>query len=124
MVGNEQVSGPGVTVAEQDTSHPVYIDTSVMQVRTGTFSEARGQFDRTAHVKCDAANEFFLDSSAVPRTDVIFFCSPNNPTSAAAMRVQLAQLSEFPKKNGSIIFFDTAYAPFIHSLSRSLDEYF
>jgi aspartate/methionine/tyrosine aminotransferase len=45
--------------------------------------------------------------------DLIFFCSPNNPTGAAATRAQLEELVAFAKKNGSIIIYDGAYAPFI-----------
>jgi histidinol-phosphate/aromatic aminotransferase/cobyric acid decarboxylase-like protein len=37
------------------------------------------------------------------RTDVIFFCSPNNPTGAAATRKQLTELVNFARKNGSIL---------------------
>ncbi len=111
----QQVFGSNVTVAVQDPSYPVYVDTAVMQGQTGTFNEDRGQFDRIAYMKCDAANDFFPDLASVPRTDIIFFCSPNNPTGAAATRAQLAELVAFAKKNGSIIVFDAAYAPFIRS---------
>lgn len=45
--------------------------------------------------------------------DLIFFCSPNNPTGAAATRSQLKELVEFAKKNGSIIVYDAAYAMYI-----------
>lgn len=49
----------------------------------------------------------------VPRTDLIFFCSPNNPTGAAATRQQLEELVAFARKNGSIIVYDAAYALYI-----------
>ena len=55
-------------------------------------------------------------SDALPqtkRTDIIFFCSPNNPTGAAATRDQLKQLVEFARKNGSLIVYDAAYALYI-----------
>ena len=47
------------------------------------------------------------------RTDIIFFCSPNNPTGAAATRDQLKQLVDFARKNGSLIVYDAAYALYI-----------
>jgi len=47
---------------------------------------------------------------SVPRTDIIFFCSPNNPTGAAATRKQMKELVAFAKANGSIIIYDSAYA--------------
>lgn len=49
----------------------------------------------------------------VQRTDLIFFCSPNNPTGAAATCEQLKELVAFAKKNGSIIVYDAAYAAYI-----------
>ena len=49
----------------------------------------------------------------VPRTDIIFFCSPNNPTGAAATRAQLTELVAFARKNGSILVYDAAYALYI-----------
>eukprot|EP00966_Prymnesium_polylepis_P136168 3146332-Prymnesium_polylepis.1 len=47
--------------------------------------------------------------------DIIYFCSPNNPTGAAATRAQLTELVAWANEKGSIIVFDAAYAPFIKS---------
>ena len=49
----------------------------------------------------------------VPRTDLIFFCSPNTPTGAAATRAQLTELVAHARKQGSIIIYDAAYAIYI-----------
>lgn len=111
----QQVFGAGVSVAVQDPSYPVYVDTAVMQGQTGLYESSRGQFDGIAYMQCDASNGFFPDLSQVPRTDIIFFCSPNNPTGAAATRAQLTELVAFAKKNGSILVYDAAYAPFIQN---------
>ncbi|PXF47083.1 putative LL-diaminopimelate aminotransferase, chloroplastic [Gracilariopsis chorda] len=110
----QQVFGSNVSIAVQDPSYPVYVDTAVMQGQTGLYDSAVSQFEGIAYMRCDASNGFFPDLSTVPRTDLIFFCSPNNPTGAAATREQLTQLVRFAKKNGSIIVFDAAYAPFIN----------
>lgn len=72
---------------------------------------------------CGPKNSFFPDLAMTPRTDVIFFCSPNNPTGYVASRKQLHQLVDFAKTNGSIIIFDSAYAAFIEDGSpRSIYE--
>lgn len=113
----QQVFGSQITVAVQDPSYPVYVDTSVMSGQTGQYEQSRKQFNNIEYMKCDASNDFFPDLSIVGRTDIIFFCSPNNPTGAAATRDQLTQLVNFARKNGSIIVFDAAYAPFINSPS-------
>lgn len=47
------------------------------------------------------------------KSDIIFFCSPNNPTGAAASREQLKHLVDTARKNGSIIIYDAAYALYI-----------
>lgn len=113
----QSVFGSGASVAVQDPSYPVYVDTAVMQGQTGLFDESASQFAGIEYMRCDASNGFFPDLSTVQRTDLIFFCSPNNPTGAAATRQQLTDLVQFAKKNGSIIIFDAAYAPFINDPS-------
>ena len=49
----------------------------------------------------------------VEPTYLIFFCTPNNPTGAAATRQQLEELVAFARKNGSILIYDAAYAIYI-----------
>ncbi|MCO5572012.1 hypothetical protein L7F22_025763 [Adiantum nelumboides] len=56
---------------------------------------------------------FFPDLLNVPRTDLLYLCSPNNPTGIAATRQQLTDLVSFAKTNGSIILHDAVYAGFI-----------
>lgn len=74
-------------------------------------------------MSCGPENNFFPDLDKTPRTDVIFFCSPNNPTGYAASRQELEQLVEFAKNNGSIIIYDSAYASYISDDSpRSIYE--
>ena len=55
----------------------------------------------------------FICHLQAKRTDIIFFCSPNNPTGAAATRQQLQQLVDFARANGSIVVYDAAYALYI-----------
>ncbi|KAF3650821.1 hypothetical protein FXO38_16946 [Capsicum annuum] len=50
-----------------------------------------------------------LPLSSIPRTDIIFFCSLNNPTGAAASREQMTKLVQFAKDNSSIIVYDSSY---------------
>ncbi|CAD6247876.1 unnamed protein product [Miscanthus lutarioriparius] len=85
--------GSNVIIAVQDPSDPKY-----------------GNIE---YMRCSPENGFFPDLSTVPRTDIIFFCSPNNPTGAAASRDQLNKLVKFAKDNGSIIVHDSAYAMYI-----------
>ena len=54
-----------------------------------------------------------LDLGAAKNSDIIFFCSPNNPTGAAATRDQLTKLVAHAKETGSIIVYDAAYSIYI-----------
>ncbi|CAF2128990.1 unnamed protein product [Brassica rapa] len=115
--------GSGVTIAVQDPTFPAYIDSSVIIGQTGNFHEATKKYQNVVYMPCGPQNSFFPDLSKTPRTDVIFFCSPNNPTGYVASEKQLHQLVEFAKTNGSIIIFDSAYAAFIEDGSpRSIYE--
>lgn len=116
--------GSGATIAVQDPAYPVYVDTSVMAGQTGPFNPASTQYEGIIYMPCLPENDFFPDLSSLPHSDLIYFCSPNNPTGAAATRKQLKHLVELAKARGSIIIFDAAYASFIQedNLPRSIYE--
>ncbi len=109
MFGNKVLS------AVQDPSYPVYVDTSVMIGQTDDGANNNGQFGGIVYMPCNPKNNFFPDLENLERADVIYFCSPNNPTGAVATRGQLTELVEYAKRKGSIIVFDAAYAPFIRT---------
>ncbi|KAK6240530.1 hypothetical protein QUC31_015785 [Theobroma cacao] len=87
-----------------------YVDSSVIMGQTGQFQKDVEKYANIEYMRCTPENGFFPDLSTVARTDIIFFCSPNNPTGAAATREQLTRLVQFAKDNGSIIVYDSAYA--------------
>lgn len=111
----QMMFGNQVKSAVQDPSYPVYVDTSVMMGQTKTMDAESKQYDGIVYMKCGPENGFFPDLEKAERADVVYFCSPNNPTGAAATRAQLEQLVAWAKERGSIIVFDAAYAPFIRS---------
>jgi LL-diaminopimelate aminotransferase len=104
--------------AVQDPSYPVYVDTAVMIGQTGEMDKESSQFKNIIYMPCNPENNFFPDVTKLPRADVYYFCSPNNPTGAVASREQLEGLVKYAKENGSIIVFDAAYAPFIRTPGR------
>ncbi|KAK6945555.1 Aminotransferase, class I/classII [Dillenia turbinata] len=115
--------GSNVTTAVQDPSFPAYTDSSVIIGQAGDFDDRNQKYRNIEYMSCGPQTHFFPDLSITPRTDIIFFCSPNNPTGHAASRVQLQQLVEFAHKNGSIIVYDSAYAVYITDDSpRSIFE--
>ncbi|PIA58175.1 hypothetical protein AQUCO_00500240v1 [Aquilegia coerulea] len=105
--------GSNVTMAVQDPSYPAYVDSSVIMGQTGQFQTDVEKYGNIEYMRCTPENGFFPDLSKVSRTDVIFFCSPNNPTGSAATREQLTRLVQFAKKNGSIIVYDSAYGMYM-----------
>ncbi len=101
-IGRMQVLfGSQASIALQDPTYPVYKATAV------------GLGQKVVAMPCTQENGFFPDLDATERTDVLYFCSPNNPTGAIPSRDQLQQLVDFATANRSIIVFDSAYAGFI-----------
>jgi LL-diaminopimelate aminotransferase len=109
--------GPKVSIAVQDPSYPVYVDGSVIAGATGDYSKVKAHFDNIIYMKCTPENDFFPNLNKLERTDLIYFCSPNNPTGAVATKKQLKELVDFARKNNSIIIFDAAYCEYITDAS-------
>lgn len=98
----QMLFGNDISIAVQDPAYPVYIEGSLIQ-----------GVKKIISMPCCPENQFFPDLGIVPRTDLIYFCSPNNPTGAVATRNQLENLVRFAEANRSIIIFDSAYASYI-----------
>ena len=98
-------------IAISDPVYPVYVDTNVMAGHTGEASEA-GAYARLVYLPCRPANGFI---PAPPRrhVDVIYLCSPNNTTGAAATREQLAAWVQYAREHQALILFDAAYEAYI-----------
>ncbi|KAI4321391.1 hypothetical protein MLD38_034775 [Melastoma candidum] len=119
----QMLFGSGVTVAVQDPSFPAYVDSSVILGQAGGLDEHTCRHANMVYMRGLPENNYFPDLAKTPATDIIFFCSPNNPTGIAASRSELQQLVDFARKNGSIIVYDCAYASFISDESpRSIFE--
>ncbi|MDE1860869.1 MAG: LL-diaminopimelate aminotransferase [Candidatus Micrarchaeota archaeon] len=108
-------------VAVQDPSYPVYVDSNVIGGRTGKSDGTT--YRGIVYMPCNEANGFF-PSLPGEKVDLIYICSPNNPTGAVATKAQLKDFIDYAKKNKAVIVFDAAYHPFISdpSLPRSIYE--
>lgn len=109
-----QLFGKNLKVAVQDPTYPVYVDTGIIS----------GQGVEIIYMPCTAENDFFPDLSSLPEVDILFFCSPNNPTGQAATKKQLERLVEFALRRQLIVIYDAAYSSFIESkdVPRSIFE--
>jgi LL-diaminopimelate aminotransferase len=98
-------------VAVTDPVYPVYVDTNVMAGRTGS-ADASGRYAKLVYLPTTAENGF---EPALPEkhVDLIYLCSPNNPTGAVMSRASLERWVAYAKKEGAVILFDAAYEAFI-----------
>ena len=108
-------------VAVQDPAYPVYVDSNVIAGRTGQASSAG--YDGLVYMPCTEKNGFFPELPD-QKVDLIYICSPNNPTGAVANKEDLQKFVNYANEHRAIIFFDSAYAAFITDpdLPRSIYE--
>src|SRR5690606_29477322 len=59
------------------------------------------------------AENGFVPDLPKEKVDLVYLCSPNNPTGAAATKEQLARWVAFARERGAVILFDAAYEAFI-----------
>ena len=78
--------------------------------RTGLASETG--YDGLGYMPCTEENGFFPDLPT-QKVDLIYICSPNNPTGAVATKKQLKKFVDYANEHKAVIFFDSAYAAFI-----------
>ncbi len=118
----QEIFSTDCVVAVTDPVYPVYVDTNVMAGRTGG-ADSNGRYGGLVYMPATAENGF---DPALPseKVDLIYLCSPNNPTGAVMSREALAKWIAFAKANEAIILFDAAYEAFISdpSLVRSIYE--
>ena len=101
-------------VAVTDPVYPVYLDSNVMYGRTGEYNEKTFKYDNVIYMSATEENEFNpLPSELKEEPDLIYLCSPNNPTGTAMDKQTLQKWVEFAKEHKSIILFDAAYEAFI-----------
>ncbi|HKS38728.1 MAG TPA: LL-diaminopimelate aminotransferase [Verrucomicrobiae bacterium] len=105
------VLGNNNRIAISDPVYPVYVDTNVMAGHTGEADEA-GAYAGIVYLPCTPQNGF-IPEPPQEKTDVIYLCSPNNPTGAVATRAQLEAWVKYALANKSIILFDAAYEAYI-----------
>lgn len=98
-------------VAIPDPVYPVYLDSNVMAGRSGNVAPD-GHFDGVVYLAADADNDFQPSVPDVP-AEIIYLCSPNNPTGTVLTRATLEKFVEYALAHGSVILFDAAYSAYI-----------
>ena len=95
-----------------DPVYPVYVDTNIMAGRKVIYADANGE------------NCFLPGVNKEIKADLIYICSPNNPTGAVYNKEQLKEWVDYARECGAVILFDSAYECFIsdENLPRSIYE--
>ncbi|HCU25269.1 MAG TPA: LL-diaminopimelate aminotransferase [Deltaproteobacteria bacterium] len=98
-------------IAVTDPVYPVYVDTNVMAGRSGAYLES-GHYEGIVYLPSHAANGFNPDLPS-ERADLIYLCSPNNPTGAVMTREALRRWVDYARTQEAVILFDAAYEAYI-----------
>lgn len=99
-------------IAVCDPVYPVYVDSNVMAGRTGEYDDKTTRWSNVVYMPCTEKNGFcpaFPDRTP----DIIYICSPNNPTGTALNRQQLQIWVDYANANKAVIIFDSAYEAYI-----------
>lgn len=89
------------TVLIPDPVYPVYVDTNIMAGRKIIYANGNPE------------NLFLPLPDKDVKADIIYLCSPNNPTGAVYTKEQLSLWIDYAIRNDSVILFDSAYEVFI-----------
>ncbi|MBP3648398.1 MAG: LL-diaminopimelate aminotransferase [Clostridia bacterium] len=84
-----------------EPAYPAYVDANIMAGR------------KIVHLPSDCSNGFLPEPDPSSEADLLYICSPNNPTGAVFDRAQLQKWVDYANAHGSIILFDAAYEAFI-----------
>lgn len=94
-----------IKVGITDPVYPVYLDSNIMCGRKET---------DIIYINATEENDFIpIPEELEEVPDLIYICSPNNPTGVAMKKEILEKWVKFARKQGSIILFDAAYEAFI-----------
>lgn len=104
------IFGNDNTVLITDPAYPVYVDTNLMNGRKVIFADSNEE------------NGFAAMPDESVHADLIYLCSPNNPTGSVYTKEQLKVWIDYAIKNDAIIIYDCAYEAFIteENIPRSI----
>lgn len=100
----QELFGMSNAIGITDPTYPVYLDTSVMA----------GRGSKILFLPCTEKTGF-LPVPPKEHCDLVYLCSPSNPTGVAFTRKELAAWVAYAKKEGAILLYDNAYVAFITS---------
>lgn len=108
------ILGEDLVVGVADPVYPVYVDTNIMA----------GRKSKIYRLAANAANDYLpYPSDDHPVLDLIYICSPNNPTGSVATHEFLKTWVDYCLEHQSLLIFDSAYVAFVRDgLVKSIYE--
>lgn len=118
----QELFAADAVIAVTDPVYPVYVDSNVMAGRTGA-PGPDGRYPGLVYLASTAHNDF-CPAPPDRGADVVYLCSPNNPTGAVMTRDHLTAWVAWAKQHDALIVFDAAYEAYIQddALPRSIFE--
>jgi LL-diaminopimelate aminotransferase len=121
-IGNiGHVLGRDNIIAIADPVYPVYEKATIMSGRSGTLND-EGKWSNVVYLRCDE-NTNFIPELPEEKVDIIYLCSPNNPTGTTLNKTELKKWVDYAIQHESIIIYDAAYQSFIRDEDVPLSIY-
>ncbi|MFA7125012.1 MAG: LL-diaminopimelate aminotransferase [Sphaerochaetaceae bacterium] len=108
----QQLFSEDCIVAIQNPAYPVYVDSNVVAGRTGSYNDLIGGYRNLVYLDGREEDGFF-PKPPKEKVDLIYLCSPNNPTGAVATFDQLQSFVDYARACKAVIIYDAAYAEYI-----------
>ena len=99
------------SIGVTDPVYPVYVDTNIMAGRKIVYANANEE------------NDFLPMPDSSVHADIIYICSPNNPTGAVYTKEQLEKWVAYALEQNAVILFDSAYESFVRDDSLPTSIY-
>lgn len=111
-IGNiGHVLGRDNIIAIADPVYPVYENATIMSGRAGMLTDEQ-KWSNIVYLRCSEETNF-IPELPEERVDVIYLCSPNNPTGTSLTKSELKKWVDYAIEHQSIILFDAAYQAFV-----------
>lgn len=107
----QEIFASDARIAVSDPVYPVYVDTNVMAGRTGA-ADQTGRYEGIVYLPCTEENGFLPQPPESP-VDLVYLCSPNNPTGSTTTHEALAGWVSWAREASAILLFDAAYEAYI-----------
>lgn len=101
------------TIGITDPTHPMYINSSTLSGRTGDM-EKDGSWSNVIYIPCRESNHFIPELPS-QRVDIVYLCSPNNPTGIALPKNELKKWVNYAIENDTLLICDSTYKAYIQS---------